>query len=283
MRELGRALLASQHRICRTWSGSTELLARDSVDAAPHSSLFEDRIGELCPGAVTRGGDMPHPERASDQLACRRRHVTDIGRRASLVVDDGDLAAVPAEFEHRANEVVARWPKQAGRADDPGLLACGRLAVQLRPAVGRERIRSVRLDVRVALRAVEDVVGGVVDDRSAELRGMGRPADVDGRCVLRMRLCSIDIGPRGRMQDEPDLDRVGRQLDVPVLAGPRKRAGKLILQRTTELAAGARDQDGLRSRSDRIGDFVLQRPRTRGSSHGTPCSSGSAGSYSSVT
>ena len=50
-----------------------------------------------------------------------------------------------------------------------------------------------------------------------------------------------------------------------------------------QLAAGARDQDAAVSLWDRIGDCVLQRCRTRGSSQEIPCSSGSAASYSSVT
>ncbi len=56
-------------------------------------------------------------------------------------------------------------------------------------------------------------------------------------------------------------------------------------ERAAELAVGSGDQDAAtpRSRSERIGDRVLHRSTTRGSFHGTPCSSGSRGSYSSVT
>ncbi len=53
-------------------------------------------------------------------------------------------------------------------------------------------------------------------------------------------------------------------------------------QRGAELAARAGYEDAAASRSERIGDRVLQRPRTRSSSQRMPCSSGSAGSYSSV-
>ena len=69
---------------------------------------------------------------------------------------------------------------------------------------------------------------------------------------------------------------------VRVREGGDLLARQRLLQRAAELAAGAGDQVPL-SRSDRIGDRVLQTSTTRGSSHGTPCSSGSAGSYSSVT
>src|SRR5204863_7549200 len=99
-------------------------------------------------------------------------------------------------------------------------------------------------------------------------------------------LCAGLIRPRGRVQDEggPEVGR-RRQGHVPV--GVRQRddevTGKGLLQRPAELAARAGDQDSLASRFDRIGDFVLHRSTTRGSSHGHSCSSGSAGSYSSVT
>jgi hypothetical protein len=113
---------------------------------------------------------------------------------------------------------------------------------------------------------------------------MRRAADVDGRCILRMLFREIDVRPRGSVQDEVGSleTRRRRELDIPVLACKGDRVRELLGERTTELAARAGDQDPL-SRSERIGDGVLQRSRTRGSSQGMPCSSGSAGSYSSVT
>ncbi len=71
------------------------------------------------------------------------------------------------EPQHRLDEVVAADPEEAGRADDEVALVGGRdglLAGQLGAAVGRERRRLVALDVGRALGAVEDVVGGDVDD-----------------------------------------------------------------------------------------------------------------------
>jgi hypothetical protein len=113
---------------------------------------------------------------------------------------------------------------------------------------------------------------------------MRRAADVDGRRILRMLFREIDVRPRGSVQDEVGSleTRRRRELDIPVLACKGDRVRELLGERTTELAARAGDQDPL-SRSERIGDGVLQRSRTRGSSQGMPCSSGSAGSYSSVT
>ena len=56
-----------------------------------------------------------------------------------------------------------------------------------------------------------------------------------------------------------------------------------LAERRPELAAGAGYEHAARSRSDRIGDCVLQRCLTRASAQQTPCSSGSSGSNSTVT
>jgi hypothetical protein len=76
-----------------------------------------------------------------------------------------------------------------------------------------------------------------------------------------------------------------RQLarDVELVPTERVCVRENLRESGAQLAAGARDQDAAVSLSDRIGDCVLQRCRTRGSSQEIPCSSGSAGSYSSVT
>ena len=113
---------------------------------------------------------------------------------------------------------------------------------------------------------------------------MSGPADVDGRRFLRMLLGEVDVCPGRSVQDQIGRLELGRrrELDIPVVPSERKRLGELLRERAAELPGCAGDQDSL-SRSDRIGDVVLQRSRTRGSSHAMSCSSGSAGSYSSVT
>ena len=83
------------------------------------------------------------------------------------------------------------------------------------------------------------------------------------------------------MQDKLGRDVEGLR-DVEICTRPGVRVWKDLLQRGAELAAGAGDQETA-SRSERIGDSVLQRCATRGSFHGTSCSSGSSRSYSSVT
>ena len=78
-----------------------------------------------------------------------------------------------------------------------------------------------------------------------------------------------------------------RLADVPV--GPLERqrllAGERLGERPPELAAGPGYEDAAvaASRSDRIGDCVLQTCFTRASFHGMARSSGAAASYSSVT
>ncbi len=116
------------------------------------------------------------------------------------------------------------------------------------------------------------------------VRGVDRAADVHRGRTLRIVLGAVDVRPGRRVQHEAGLEPRRRRLgDVPV--GARERhdlvGGELLGQRVAELAACARDQDW--SRSERIGVSVLHRCLTRGSDHGSPCSSGAAGSYSSVT
>lgn len=63
------------------------------------------------------------------------------------------------------------------------------------------------------------------------------------------------------MEDESGLEAPRRRLgDVPVATGKRERIGKLLAQRGAELPTRAGYQDAAAaSRSDRIGDCVLQR------------------------
>ena len=111
---------------------------------------------------------------------------------------------------------------------------------------------------------------------------MLRAADVDGGRALRVVLGAVDVRPRRRVQHEIDgAERRRRERRRPSRRASAARARERLEQRRAELPARAGYDDA--SRADRIGDVVLQRWRTRSSSHGMPCSSGSAGSYSSVT
>ena len=117
------------------------------------------------------------PLRQLEQLARRLGQVADVGRRAQLVGDHAHLVALGAEPQHRPDEVRAGPAEEPRAAHDPALAHLA-LALELRAAVDRERARLVGLDVRLALRAVEDVVGRVVDDRHAERGDVARAVHV---------------------------------------------------------------------------------------------------------
>ena len=86
------------------------------------------------------------------------------------------------------------------------------------------------------------------------------------------------------MQVERALDRRGVgdvELGVPGRRGLRAEQQREL---AAELAAAAgHEHAGHASRGESVGLVVDQRSRTRSSSQRTFCSSGSAGSYSSVT
>ena len=97
------------------------------------------------------------------------------------------------------------------------------------------------------------------------------------------------------MEDEVELAlcHVGarRERDVPLLAAQSENVvvRKPLPERPTELPARAGDENSTgqdaapASRAERIGSVVFHRRATRGSFQGIVCSSGSDGSYSSVT
>lgn len=232
---------------------------------------------------------MPNAVRRArvDQRASGLGEVAHVRRAPALVVDDRNLVLFRTESEHRSNEVVPCRAKEPGGPHDPRLLAGCCLTVELRAAIGRSRIDGVGLGVRLALLPGEHVVGREHDEGSPELRRMLRPAHVHLRRALRIILGAVDVRPRRGVEHQVDRAQAGRRRkrDVPPLPGARDnvRVGEDLAESRAELAVGAGDQDAARSRLERIGDRVLQRWATRGSFHGTPCSSGSAGSYSLVT
>src|SRR5262249_7157995 len=120
---------------------------RDPPDAAVDAGLLEDRLREVRPGALARCGRVVDAERQLDHGARRGGEVPDVRRRTALVVHHGDLLALGAEAEHRANEVAAGRAEEPRGADDPCPLPGGRLAVELRTRVRAQRVRRVGLDV----------------------------------------------------------------------------------------------------------------------------------------
>ena len=141
--------------------------------------LAEDLLGELVPGALAAARDVVDAEGlVSDQSHERVGQVRGVGRAADLVAHDDDVALVVPEREHRLHEVLPGGAEEPRAADDEVALVRGRglgLAGRLRPSVGRQRAGGVGLDVRRALRAVEDVVGRGVHDDRAHLGGAAAP------------------------------------------------------------------------------------------------------------
>ena len=129
----------------------------------------------------------------------------------------------------------------------------------------------VRLDVRLALRPVEDVVGREGDERRAERRRIRGAGDVDGGCALRVLLGPVDVRPGGGMQDQVGRRaRRRREGDVPVGVPERDQlvVRERLLERAAELTARAGDDYAAASRAERIGSSVLHRCLTRGSDPG---------------
>ena len=243
--------------------------------------LLEDRLGELGPRAVPLRGDVPDAWRELDQLTCRFGKMTDVGWRTALVVDDCHFFALGSERKHRSDEVLPSPTEEPGAADDPAL-AHFPLTRELGLPVDGERSRHIGLEVRLALPAVEDVVRRVADDRCAERDDVPRSLDVHASRFLGVAFRPVDVGPGRSVQNEPRLIVEREPSDVELFARARVSLRKDLGEGSPELPAGAGDQETL-SRSDKIGDLVLQSSTTRGSSQGIPYSSGSAGSYSSVT
>jgi hypothetical protein len=124
------------------------------------------------------------------------------------------------------------------------------------------RVRAVGLDVRVALGAVEDVVGRVVDDRGAERRCVRRPADVDRRCALRIVLGTVDVVQAARAGRDPG----GRGLQAAAARRPSRRAREprarrpKTPQRARGRAARRRPLRGTRRQVARREDRRLRAP-----------------------
>src|SRR6266404_6612937 len=81
------------------------------------------------------------------------------------------------------------------------------LARRLASRVDVEGRNRIRLDVARWLRAVEDVVGGVVDHEGIVVarvpRDRARPPDVDALTFCRLRLATVDVALRAG--DEHDV------------------------------------------------------------------------------
>ena len=186
---------------------------------------------------------MPGAVRELEQRTRRLGQMPHERRGTPLVVDDRHLVLLGAQIEHRPNEVRAHPAEEPGRANDPAVLHLA-LASELRAPVLRNRPRLVRLDIRLGLAAVEDIVGREIDDRSAQRSDISGSLDVDTRCALGVSLGSVDIGPsRGvenKIRPVPEGDRA-RHVELRPVAGIRIRED--LGESGAELPARAGDQE----------------------------------------
>jgi len=201
-------------------------------------------------------------------------------RGAALVVHDAQLITFAGEPQHREEEVLSARAIYPARSEDQ--VAAARcldrlVALELAPTVDRQRIGRVSLDVGPSLRAIVDVVGGVVNQQRTRRFRLGGEESRAGR-VNQERLLVVGLGfvhcgiGRG-IHDHVGLyvayarddgDGVGN-VELPVieredLAERRERA----LEFPADLPIAARQEDlqpntsafeiggALRSRSDTI-------------------------------
>src|SRR3954447_23400122 len=150
------------------WGGARALGGGRGVGGGAGPGLLERGLRELLPRALPAAGDVEDAAQALlGDLDERRGEVAGEGGAADLVGDDVDRVAVLGELEHRGDEVLPVRAEDPGGADDRvlPLLGDGVLARQLGAAVGAPGTRGVALGVRLGGGAVEDIVGGHVDEK----------------------------------------------------------------------------------------------------------------------
>ena len=280
----GRGALAPNSAVViRRTRHSSRPLRRSPRRNLPRCSLRQQQ-GARCRTAA--------PESTSSRVAAARCP-TKVGqpRWSSTTATSSRSAPSRSMVRTKLCPVGAEEPRAPH--DPRSFPGCG-LAVELRPAVGGQRARAVGLDVRRSFAAVEDVVGGVGDERRAELRGVRSAADVDLGGALRIVLGAVDVRPGCRVQHEVRTTERRRRGEphVPVGVGQRSHVVRRERrrERRAELAARAGDQDAPAPCSQPRGRAAerIGRPRAPQVLHarivpGDAVLVGIAGSYSSVT
>ena len=128
---------------------------------------------------------------------------------ADLVVDDGETVALARKAKHGEEKIVAVGAVDPAGAEDEEFAAAAfdsPLARELAGAVDIERIRRVRLDPRRGFAAVENVVGGVVDEKGVAPAGFfgedARRLLVDGVGKIALGLGAVDGGVGGGVEND---------------------------------------------------------------------------------
>ena len=240
VRELRRALLASQHRR-RAGGPEPEVGRSDPVHPAVQPRLLENRFREVGPRAVTprrqvvdaRTADRAVP--ASPPPGGPRRSGSRAGRRPPK----------PRRARRRAGASFARncgppsrRATTSGRSSRPEPVAPPRAS----SARTRQADRRVALDVRLVLAAVEDVVGREVDDGCPQLDHVSGSSTFTLRAPSRSASASSTFVHAAACRTSSGRSSRGtaRPRPTPCASGPA--LGKGFRQRRAELPAGAGDE-----------------------------------------
>lgn len=242
---------------------------------------LEDGAGDIGPAldgagarAVVGAVGGVRPQHVEDGLG----HVAREGQAAQLVVDDRDPLEPVLGVGHAVGEALHGLHEVVSLADDPGAAhdvvarAAGHGDVAGGLGLAVDGQRGERLVLRVDLgRAVEDVVGGHVDQRDAvpgagagEQRGAGRvglPGDDTALGGLRFIHGRVGAAVDHGAVERPVVLRVGVRVGhvegVDVAEVEVLRHAALLderAHRAAQLAVAAGDEGALRSH----GDDVLQ-------------------------
>ena len=187
--------------------------------AATAARSFDDRSRESAPGDPSPGSEIidaaqgqgtvgvdPIPDRElGDDLGSSFGDGPAPGGRADLIVHDAQLLALARQPQDGQQEILAAARIDPARPEDQAGPTCrldGSLASELARPVYARRIRRVRLQVRLRLGAVEDVIGRIVDEQRTEpLRFLREHAGRDtvhrhGEFRLGFRLVHRRVGAR---------------------------------------------------------------------------------------
>ncbi|RMT83547.1 hypothetical protein ALP39_04901 [Pseudomonas marginalis pv. marginalis] len=238
------------------------------------AQVLANRLGEAEPRRLTLGRqviDAPFPGLAGlptlDQCAGAAGNGAGPCWRANLVGHDAHLRFLLQQTLHGQQEILARVGVDPTGAQNQVFAAhrCNRLlARQLALAVDTQRVRRVDLGVGRRLAAVENVVGGVVNQRNAQGLGFLREDaggdGVDGEGGVRFAFGLIDCRVGGGVDDQvgamgagllADLLRFGQVELVAAEHNQLAQPLKVLLQCLGDLAmlAGNQNLHGNRSAS----------------------------------
>jgi hypothetical protein len=165
-------------------------VAGRALEFGVESRILEDDAGEVEPGDRGAAAEVEDTGGiAVEEVDGSGGEERGVGRGGDEVLDDADGLSGAGEAEHGFDEVAAVGgaagrTEDARGTEDEGAVEVGlgvEFAGEFGDGVGAEGVGGVGLDVGAAEGAVEDVVGGVVDEAGVDLAaGDGEVADGEG-------------------------------------------------------------------------------------------------------